>query len=83
MYAAGTPRVLASEHSLSMSGGPHLGLGSGFATGDQCCLSSALGDVPREPQGRPERLPFPYFPGGWGRNLCPLKYTGFKPWALE
>ena len=68
MYAAGTPDVLASEYSLFMSGGPYLGLGSGFATGDQGCLPSALGDVPREPQGRPEGLPFPHFPGGWGRK---------------
>ena len=60
MCAAGTPDVLASEYSLSMSGGPHLGLGSGFATGDQGCLPSALGDVPRESQGRPEGLPFPH-----------------------
>ena len=50
MCAVWTSDVLASEYSLSMSGGLHLGLGSDFATSDQGCLPSALGDVPREPQ---------------------------------
>ena len=68
MCVVWTSDVLASEYSLSMSGGLHLGLGSDFATSDQGCLPSALGDVPREPQGRPEGLPFPHFPGGWGRK---------------
>ena len=80
--------MLASEHSLSMSGRSQLRRAVILLQVTEVVVPFTLGTSPREPEGRQEGLPFPLFPEGWGSSshglsvcfegsACQLKYSGF------